>query len=259
VFAPLGVRQGDAPQRTRLRQRDRRMARDRTACGSLMPGASNGRSTGDASASPSCRMSVSVSILARTGREVDDRAGATVSLRREAVAVRDGRDWDAWPARLSSGERRSLAGHGRRSGVSRDERLVEHRRPRVFVPMDEAGEKLQTGRIDNDPVAGRPRSRPSSTPGRRTHLPAPAHGPSPGPAHGAHRRGPPPRPHAPHPSESSPASPFLPSTRRRHRNVRSTSWPAITAPALVNVSSFTAKCCVRAWMSRRRRWRGLLE
>jgi hypothetical protein len=45
----------------------------------------------------------------------------------------------------------------------------------------------------------------------------------------------------------------------RHRKVRSMSWPAKTAPALVKVSSLTAKCWVRAWMSRRRRWSGLLE
>ncbi len=43
----------------------------------------------------------------------------------------------------------------------------------------------------------------------------------------------------------------------RYRNVRSTSWPASTAPALVKVSGFTAKCWVSAWMSRSRRWSGL--
>ena len=41
--------------------------------------------------------------------------------------------------------------------------------------------------------------------------------------------------------------------RSDQKRVRSTSWPASTAPAVVNVSSFTPKCWVRAWMSRSRR------
>jgi Domain of unknown function (DUF4968) len=40
--------------------------------------------------------------------------------------------------------------------------------------------------------------------------------------------------------------------------VKSTSMPARTAPAVVSVSSLTRKCWVSAWMSRKRRWSGLL-
>ena len=44
---------------------------------------------------------------------------------------------------------------------------------------------------------------------------------------------------------------------RHQKTVRSTSWPASTAPPVVRVSGLTRKCWVTAWMSRSWRWRGL--